>query len=135
MDPTSTNIVNNEIGVLIHQLGFGGLIFTAFMFLLKWVLKTQEKILDNAREERVSAQKVNEGYLKTIEQINIQSGEFHKQVTEAHNYQRTEHEKILEGLNKACLMNQQYGDCLEKIKDSLVEQGRVMARINGYKKE
>lgn len=131
MDPAITT-TSGEIPYLITQYGLGGLIFAAFMFLLKWVLKQQEKILDGSKDERMQSQTVIQGYQKTLDQMNIQSGEFHKQVTEAHNYQRNEHEKMLEGLNNVCLVTRQHADCLTKIKDNLDEQGKALARINGY---
>jgi len=136
MDPSMTTTVSNaavEWGTLIPQLGFGGVVFVAFMFLLKWVLKTQEKILDNSKQERDTSQSVVQGFLKTLEQMNIQFNESHKQVTEAHNYQRSEHEKMIESLNNVCMYTKQNSDCLEKIKDNLEEQGRVLVRINGTK--
>ena len=136
MDPTTAiQATHVDWGTVISQLGFGGVIFAAFMVLLRWVLRTQEKILDSSREERVTAQLVNHGYLKSIEQMNIQSSEFHKQVTDAHTFQRSEHEKMLEGLNKVCIINQQHSDCLEKVKENLEEQGKALLRINGFKKE
>lgn len=139
MDPstaaTVTQVSSADWATLIPQIGFGGVIFTAFMFLLKWVLKTQEKILDNSKEERVTSQSVVQGFLKTLEQMNIQFSESHKQTAEAHNYQRTEHDKMLEGLNNVCLVTKQHADCLEKIKDNLDEQGKILVRINGFKKE
>lgn len=139
MDPTSTTAIItaassgvNEWADLFTQLGFGSIIFVAFMFLLKWVLKTQEKILDNSKEERATSLIVVQGFLKTLEQISIQSNEFHKQVTEAHAYQRNEHEKMLEGLNNLCTNTQQNSICLNKIQDNLQEQGKILSRINGY---
>jgi len=137
MDATTAVIASQAVdvdwGTLIPQLGFGGVIFLAFMFLLKWVLKTQEKILDNAKEERASGQVVISGYLKAIEQMNVQSSEFHKQVTEAHSFQRHEHEKLIEGINNVCMIAKQNSEVLNKIKENLDEQGKVLARINGYK--
>lgn len=139
MDPTTTmttsNLVATEWATLIPQVGFGGIIFVAFMFLLRWVLKTQEIILTNAKDERAASQIVIQGYLKVLEQMSIQSNEFHKQVTEAHNYQRNEHEKMLEGLNNVCITTQQHRECLEKIKSNLEEQGKVLVRINGLRHE
>ena len=136
MDPTMSAITAaNDIqwNALIPQLGFGGVIFVAFMFLLKWVLKTQDKVLDNSKEERVTNQLVVQGFLKQLEQMNIQSSESHKQTTEAHNYQRGEHEKFMDEMSNVIFMTKQNSDCLIKIKDNLDEQGKVLLRINGYK--
>jgi len=127
--------LSQEWTILIPQLGFGGVIFTAFMFLLKWVLKTQEKILDNSKEERVGTHLVQQGFLKTLEQLNIQSCEFHKQVQDSHSFQRSEHDKMLDGLNNICIVTKQHAECLDKIQRNLDEQGRVLVRINGYKHE
>jgi len=130
---TASSVASVDWLTIISQVGFGGIIFGAFMFLLKWVLKTQEKILDNSKEERATSQSVVQGFLKTLEQINITSNEYHKQSTEAHAYQRAEHEKIMDGLNNVCVTTRQHAECLEKIKQNLDEQGKVLLRINGYK--
>lgn len=130
------------VGDIITQFGFAGLIFIAFMFLLKWVLKHQDnilasqlKILDDSKTERANWQTIMIGYQKTIEQTSAQASEFHKQVTEAHNYQREEHAKTLEGLNTLCITVRESKDCLNQIKENLGEQGKVLARINGFKNE
>jgi len=135
MDPTAVTTVGIDWVTLIPQVGFGGIIFAAFMFLLKWVLKTQEKILDNSKEERDASQSVIQGYLKALEQMNVQVSDNHKQVTEAHGYQRAEHEKMLQGLDNVCFISEQNAKCLEKIKDNLEEQGKALARINGIRSE
>jgi len=135
MDPVTTISNGTELMKIIPQLGVGGLFFVAFMFLLKWVLKTQEKILDSSKEERCTSQTVIQGFLKILEQMSMQITENQKQVTEAHNYQRAEHQKMIEELNMICLISQQHENCLEKVKDNLEEQGRVLARINGLKRE
>ncbi len=118
---------------LFKNYGFTSLFFIAFMFLLKWVLKTQEKILDTAKEERAYSQMVIQGFLKTIEQMNIQSNEFHRQVTEAHSYQRNEHNKVIEGLSNITAITQKYTSCLENIKCNLEEQYKILLHINEYK--
>ena len=122
-----------SIPEIITQFGFAGLIFVAFMFLLKWVLRTQETVLADAKEERASWQTIMSNYQRSLEATSIQAAEFHKQVTEAHGYQREEHGKVLEGLSKLCVVAQTNSDCLTKIKDNLAEQGQALARINGFK--
>ena len=130
---TGAEATGMPVGDIITQFGFAGLIFIAFMFLLKWVLKTQEKILTDAKEERASWQTVMNNFQKNIETTSVQASEFHKQVTEAHSYQREEHNKILEGLNNVCNGIKGHTDCLDKMKENLEEQGKTLARINGYK--
>jgi len=134
MDVSAINNASSlEWSILIPQLGVGGIFFLSFMFLLKWFLKSHEKLLDSSKEERANYQTAIQGFLKSLEQINILSNEYHKQTTEAHNYQRTEHEKIIDGLNTVISNSKSQGECLEKIKSNLDEQGKVLVRINGYK--
>lgn len=134
MDATTVSSVSNlEWSTLIPQLGVRGIFFLSFMFLLKWFLKSHEKLLDNSKEERANYQTAIQGFLKSLEQMNILSNEYHKQTTEAHNYQRVEHEKIIDGLNTVISNSKSQGECLERIKSNLDEQGKVLVRINGYK--
>jgi hypothetical protein len=69
-----------------------------------------------------------------------QAKEFHTQVSEAHKYQRDEHEKLLSGLIKFEKEHQNRQnessrmiELLEKLLINTQEQGQVLARINGYK--
>lgn len=117
---------------ILTQFGIAGLLFVAFMFLLKWVLKTQDKILADAKEERTTWQNVISNYQAAITQISVQSSEFHKQVSDAHTFQRGEHEKIINGLNTVCINAQKHTDVLDQIKENLEEQGQVLLRINGH---
>ena len=131
MDPVGG--LSSDWPQFLEQFGAASLIFAAFMFLLRWVLKTQDKILDDAKEERKLSQDVMISYQKTLEQMNMQAGELHRQVTEAHAYQRSEHEKMIEGISSICTLSQQHGKCLEQITHNLDEQGKILLRINGDK--
>lgn len=124
-----------EIGKIITQFGFSGLIFAAFMVLLKWVLKQQEKILENAKEERITSQKMIQSFQISIEQLSTSNKESHSAMAEANKYQREEHIKMMEGLNDICNVSSSNAKCVEKVKENLEEQGRILTRINGYKKE
>ena len=87
-------IINPELFKAVGQWGCGILIFVAFMFLLKWVLKHQEKILEDAKEERINWQDIVGKISKEIETHTNHAKEFQNYVKEAHRYQREEHKEI-----------------------------------------
>jgi peptidoglycan hydrolase CwlO-like protein len=88
------DLTDSTLLKLVTQLGFGVLIFVALMVLLRWVLRQQEKILDNAREERQNWQNIVSKFRDEIEKHTANAKEFHNQVKEAHKYQREEHKEI-----------------------------------------
>ena len=79
---------------LFAQWGFGGVIFLVLVLLIKWILRQQEKILEDAKEERAQWQDIVEKFSKEIENHTLSAKEFHDQVKEAHRYQREEHKEI-----------------------------------------
>ena len=79
---------------LFAQWGFGGVIFLVLVLLIKWILKQQEKILEDAKEERTQWQDIVGKFSKEIENHTLGAKEFHNQVKEAHRYQREEHKEI-----------------------------------------
>lgn len=90
----------------------GGFAVGAFMFmatisffLIKWALRQQDKILD-------MADKNTERWQKALDDHTSQAKDFHKEVKDAHMYQRQEHEKIT--------------SCLTQVE-------KVLGRMNGYK--
>jgi hypothetical protein len=87
-------------------------VFTAFFYLLKWVLRQQETILKQAAEERKVWQTLFERNNKSIDEHIIQSRNAHDATTEAHRFQREEHSKLADQLN---------------------EITAALGRINGYK--
>lgn len=93
-----------ELAALVKEFGLGIAlsigIFMAFFYLLKWVLKTQEKILDHAAEERKSWQLLFDKNNRAIDEHIIQSRTAHETTSEAHKFQREEHSKLAEQLNE-----------------------------------
>jgi hypothetical protein len=124
-----------EIGKIITQFGFAGLIFVAFMFLLKWVLKQQETILEDSKAEREISNKTIQTFQISIAELSATNKDSHDAIGEAHKYQRDEHIKMMEGLNNITNAATNNTNCLEKIKENLQEQGNILVRINGFKKE
>lgn len=94
---------------VLGKYGIGGLMMIVLCFIsyliIKHILKQSDKILDSA----MTAQKE---WQRAIDEHTAQAKSFHDQVTEAHRYQKQEHEKMIENLG---------------------EQAKVLARINGYK--
>ena len=106
------------------QLGIGGAFFLCFVVLFKWVLKQQENLNKNANEERRAmleeaskerkelleeSKSERTAWLEQLHQMHEdrvrgaeRSEAFHKNVVEAHGYQRQEHQgmiKTLEAIN------------------------------------
>jgi hypothetical protein len=118
---------------LVTQFGVAGLIFIAFMFLLKWVLKTQDKILTDAKEERGTHLELLRGFTRILETIMATSQNFQQQVTEAHGYQRAEHKEIMENQTKTCANLIELNKTCEELLDGAREQSKILMRINGEK--
>ena len=96
----------------IKDLGVAGLIFIPFLFLLRWVLAEMKLILEREFTERNQWAGIIRGFQDSINEHTAQAKIFSEGVVEAHRFQRAEHEKMI---------------------DNLDEQGKVLARINGYK--
>jgi len=89
-----TNLMTPEMWKLLPQFGFGIIITALFFFLLKWVLKQQDKILDRAEKRDTAWQDIVSKATQELDKHTNMAGEFHSQVREAHNYQREEHKEI-----------------------------------------
>lgn len=87
-----------------------GAIFTLLFFIVKWTLSTTKDILNQAASERKVWQEIVVKLNSTMDNQVLRAQEFYNQTNEAHKYQRSEHEKMI---------------------DNLQEQGKVLARING----
>jgi hypothetical protein len=131
---------------LITQFGVAGLIFAAFMFLLKWVLKTQDRILSDAKEERLVAIENMRIFQKNIEQINENWRKEQEQSNQYIDHARAEHNKIMESTTNACNhliefrkemidVNDARRREHERIIANLDEQTKILVRINGFKHE
>lgn len=75
-------------------------IFVVFVILLRWVLKQQEGIVEQAKEERESWRKTIDKINDTLQQRMDAGREFHHTVKEDHKQVRKEHNKILDGLTE-----------------------------------
>jgi hypothetical protein len=112
----------------VSKTGLGIAAFVCLIGMVWWILKQQSKILDNAKEERTSWQKLIEaerdkttqalqGVATILGDHTTTAREFHLQVREAHNYQREEHKDLSEQNGKMC--------------NVLVEAVTILRRING----
>lgn len=72
---------------LIEKLGTSALLFILFLILLRWVMKNQDKILEQANKQNQDWQKI------TDEKTEALKG-FRTEVKDAHKYQRDEHKQI-----------------------------------------
>ena len=74
--------------------------FAAFFFLLKWVLKASEKMLERMHEQELRAWATMEGYQKALQEHTAQAKEFHNTVQEAYRFQREEHKQMIDTLGR-----------------------------------
>lgn len=84
----------SELLTLLAKYGFGGIIFFVLVMFIRWVLKQQERILDDAKAERQGWQCVVKNITREIEAHTNHAKEFQNHVKEAHRYQREEHKEI-----------------------------------------
>ncbi len=89
---------------IIREFGLGiGMsvaILVMFFFLLKWVLKQQETILKDAKEERAIWQTITKGFQDAIHDHTASAKAFHEEVKEAHRFQREEHKEMITVLGR-----------------------------------
>lgn len=146
MDPTLTTNVLQEMTTrdLTAQFGFAGLIFLAFMFLLRTTLKLKEKILNDAKEERIQWVALIQQFQKTLDTQGSDYRQYMLTITGAFNRFQDDHKTMFEIMEQCCLglkeLRKQFDDaCInrqhehERMIDILDEQQKVLARINGYK--
>ncbi|MBU0683113.1 MAG: hypothetical protein KJ864_02335 [Candidatus Omnitrophica bacterium] len=113
------------IGVMgWQQFGLIGLISGAIVlilfFVIKWVLNTTNKIIENNNDEREKWFGIFTSMSASVNNQNNALVEFRRQVAEAHGYQKQEHEKVLENQGK--------------IATTLTSAVEAIGRINGFKK-
>ena len=100
-----------ELVKLVTEMGLGAalamLVFTAFFFLLKWVLKVSSDQLIAMAEERKSwleAQRSFNEQLHCLQEQSkmnmIASQAFYETVNEAHKFQREEHREMIQILGR-----------------------------------
>lgn len=82
------------------QYGIAGLILFVLGAVLRWVFKTMDRIITNSQEERKNWQSLVKSWQDALTEHTASAKEFHKQVTEAHAFQKKEHESMLGMLNK-----------------------------------
>ena len=111
----------------ISEYGFAAAILVIFFFLLKWVLNQQEKILEQARIEREGFINAISGISDILQQHIAQADSSSSINNEAHRYQREEHMRILEHLQKMSA-------AMDGVNKNLIEQGVILSRINGHNK-
>ena len=70
-------------------------IFLAFIFLLKWVLKNNEKNEERMHARELKSWEVSGAHQKAIQDHTAQAKSFHQQVQDAHKYQREEHKEMV----------------------------------------
>lgn len=93
-------MVLDFIAKLFVDYGPSAGIFVVFIILLRWVLKQQEGIIKQAKEERESWRKTIDRINDTLQQRMDAGREFHSSVKEDHKQARKEHNKILDGLTE-----------------------------------
>lgn len=82
------------------QFGMAGIIFFGFLYVLKWVFSTTDKILIAMNEERKCAQETLKQFAENIKENSQASKDFHTEVRDAHKYQRDEHKEMTEILGR-----------------------------------
>lgn len=76
-------------------IGFGIAGILLLFFIVKHVLRQQEKILDMATVQ-------NNNWQKSLDEHTSQAKAFHEQVAEAHKYQREEHSECHKNIGNIC---------------------------------
>lgn len=76
-------------------IGFGIAVTLLLFFIVKHILKQQEKIMDMATIQ-------NMGWQKALDEHTAQAKAFHETSSDAHKYQREEHLKCIDGISTVC---------------------------------
>ena len=106
---------------LIFVVGFLG-------WLIRYILRTNEK-----REQKLSEFLTND-LRHLTEGLNILTTNitnFSNSTNEAQKYQREEHNKIIENSLNICSTLKNNTDCLDKVRENIEEQTKILAKING----
>jgi len=107
MDPTTTTATSailQEAATkdLVTQFGFAGLIFFGFMFLLRSTLKLKEKILNDAKEERLQWVTLVQQFQKTLDTQASDYRQYMLTITASFNRFQEEHKIILSATAECC---------------------------------
>lgn len=100
-----------DITKMVSELGLGAalsvMVFVAFFFLLKWVLKVSSDQLASMKEERETWNNIQSGFNEEMRGIQDQiqtniltSKAFFDTVSEAHKFQREEHKEMITSLGR-----------------------------------
>jgi C4-dicarboxylate-specific signal transduction histidine kinase len=88
----------------ISELGLGAalalMMFVAFFFLLKWVLKASSEQLQVMAEERKAWRDMQAEFSERIRDLQEGSRAFNAEVRDAHKYQRDEHQEMIKCLGR-----------------------------------
>jgi len=126
---------------------FGGWIFLFIivMFMLRWVFKNQEHLISLANEQNEKWQKVIESHSNNAKEFHTKVSKDHESIKKGYDYQREEHNKMLEGLKEVTegmkseqerfyIQHRQRNEEHKKMIESLDEINSCLGRINGYSK-
>jgi Na+-transporting methylmalonyl-CoA/oxaloacetate decarboxylase gamma subunit len=101
---------------IFSEYGFGvamAIVFVSiFWYMMRWMARQVERIMDAADKRDVCNIALLEHQREVMAQRNEQDKEFHVEVKSAHDFQRQEHERMINAL------------------DEIV---KTVLRINGYK--
>jgi hypothetical protein len=95
-------LAQNGIIDNVKDLGFGVGFMALCFIIVFYILKQQKEILQQAKEERAVFLYTIERFTKAIEDHTAQAREFHNNVTEAHKFQREEHQEMEKAQNSIC---------------------------------
>ena len=93
-------IIFKEFGLAGLLAGSGTLLL---FFVVKWTLETTKMILDQAAHEREVFQQLQANWITAIQDHTAQARAFHDEVKQAHQFQREEHQKIMELFTRLCI--------------------------------
>ena len=97
---TDWMIVFKEFGLAGLLAGSGTLLL---FFVVKWTLETTKDILTQAAHEREIFQQMQAQWILAIQEHTSQARAFHDEVKQAHQFQREEHQKIMELFTRLCI--------------------------------
>lgn len=134
----------NTMVEVVGKYGIGALVILVLCFISYKIIKHLLMQSDRILESSIIAQ---EKWQKAIDDHTIQAREFHQQVSDAHKFQREEHNVMMKSLEENCRAIVEFRLNIEnfnkdheasqrisqKICDNLDEQKAILVRINGFK--
>jgi HSP90 family molecular chaperone len=99
---------------LFRDIGIVAVVAMPLFFLIKWIAEEFKADLKRSADERAKWQEIINGFQRELQAHTLNAASFHEQVTEAHRFQREEHEKLMSQMD---------------------EVSKTLLRINGYKDE